>query len=60
MFNIRKRGGANMKDSISKLTIKDMLKENDHHKDELIKLFIDKGIISKDTYKNYHNKEEKK
>lgn len=40
-----------MKDSISKLTIKDMLKESDHHKDEMIKLFIDKGIITKDTYK---------
>lgn len=34
-----------MKDSISKLKIKDILKENDHHKDEILKLFIDKGII---------------
>ena len=40
-----------MKDVISKLTINGMLKESDHHKDEIIKLFIDKGIITKDTYK---------
>ena len=33
-----------------------ILKENDHHKDELIKLFIDKGIIAKDTYKDYLSK----
>ena len=48
-----------MKDSIPKLKIKDILNGNDHHKEEMIKLFIDKGIITKDTYKNYHSKEKK-
>ncbi|WP_281419322.1 hypothetical protein [Clostridium psychrophilum] len=37
-----------MKDSISELKIKEILKENNHHKDEIKKLFIDKGIIPKD------------
>lgn len=49
-----------MKDSISQLKIKDMLKENNHHMDEILKLFIKKGIITKDTYKDYHTKEKNK
>jgi len=49
-----------MKDSISKLKIKDILEENDHHKDEMIKSFIDKGFITKDTYKKYNSKEKKR
>lgn len=36
-----------MRDSIAKLKIEDILKENDHHKAEIIKLFIDKKIITK-------------
>lgn len=42
-----------MKDSISKLKMIDIPKENNHHKDELIKLFIDKGIITNDIDENY-------
>ena len=45
-----------MKDSILKLKIKDILKDNDHHKDEMIKLFIEKEIITKDTYKDNKKK----
>ena len=46
--SIRKKGAENMKDYISELKIKEILQKNDHHKDEIIKLFIDKGIIPKD------------
>ena len=48
------------KDSINKLKVKDILKDTNHHRDELIKLFIDKGIITKDTYKDYNDKDKKK
>lgn len=49
-----------MKDSISELKIKDLLKESNHHKDEILKLFIKKGIITKDTYTDLHTKDKDK